>query len=253
MDLATMVGLLLGVGVIGWSFIAGGDPLSYWDGAAFLLIFGGVLGATMIHYKFSDVMSIFNALMRAFMIDIPPAEKVIKDMVEFGRIARRDGTLALEARMKECKDEFLTKGLQLVIDGTESDAIREVMTIEMSTLLRRGKRGMEILLYMAEAAPGLGMVATLIGLVQMLKQLSNPSQIGAGMATALLGTFYGALAANLFFLPMAGKLQTRNKEEEIVRMMMIEGLQGIQSGVSPSVIEDRLLSYLAPAQREGAK
>ena len=253
MDLATMVGLLLGVGVIAWSFISGGDPLSYWDASAFMLIFGGVLGATMIHYKFSDVMMIFGAVMRAFMSDVPPAEKVIKDMVEYGRIARRDGTLALEARMKECNDKFLTKGLQLVVDGTESEAIREVMMIEMSTQLRRGKRGMEILLYMAEAAPGLGMVATLIGLVQMLKHLSNAAGIGAGMATALLGTFYGALAANLFFLPMAGKLQTRNKEEEIVHMMMIEGLQGIQSGVSPSVIEERLLSYLAPGQREGAK
>lgn len=91
MDPATLVGLIVAVGVIGWSFVAGGDPPSYWDGAAFLLVFGGVIGATMIHYKFNDVMIIFNALMRAFMIDIPLAEKVIKDMVEFGRVTRRDG------------------------------------------------------------------------------------------------------------------------------------------------------------------
>jgi chemotaxis protein MotA len=253
MDIATMLGLVAGIVLIAASLFMGGDPMSYWDAPAFLIIGGGVCAATMIHYKLSDVMIIFSALGRAFTIDIAPAENVIRDMVEYARIARRDGVLALEERMRNCRDKFLAKGLQLVIDGTEADMIREVMLIELNTLQRRSKRGMEILLYMAEAAPGFGMVATLIGLVQMLKQLSDPSQIGAGMATALLGTFYGALAANLFFLPLAGKLQTRGKEEEIVRLMMIEGFRGVQSGVNPSVIEDRLLSYLTPARREGAK
>jgi chemotaxis protein MotA len=108
-------------------------------------------------------------------------------------------------------------------------------------------------MYMSEAAPAFGMIGTLIGLVQMLKQLDDPSQVGAGMATALITTFYGALAANLFFIPLAGKLDARGKEEGVIRLMMIEGLQGIQSGVNPSVIEDRLMSYLSSTRREGAK
>ncbi len=248
-----MLGLVGGVGLIMASLVMGGDPLSFWDAPAFLIIGGGVLAATMIHYKLSDLMGIFNAIVRTFAFSLPPTENIIRDMAEFARIARRDGVLALEERMRNSRDKFLAKGLQLVIDGTEADQIHEVMLIELNTLQRRNKRGMEILLYMAEAAPGFGMVATLIGLVQMLKQLNDPSQIGAGMATALLGTFYGALAANLFFLPLAGKLQTRSKEEDVVRLMMIEGLRGIQAGVNPSVIEDRLLSYLTPARREGVK
>jgi chemotaxis protein MotA len=155
--------------------------------------------------------------------------------------------------MRQIDDDFLTKGLQLIIDGTESEQIREVMLIELNTLQRRNKLGSNILAFMGEAAPAFGMIGTLIGLVQMLRQLDDPSMIGVGMATALLTTFYGALLANLLFIPLAGKLTTRGKEEETVRLMMIEGLQGIQAGVNPSVLEDRLTSFLAPGQREGSK
>jgi chemotaxis protein MotA len=200
-----------------------------------------------------EVLTIVGVARRTFTINIPLAERVIKDMSEFARIARRDGVLALEERMRTCGDDFLAKGLQLIIDGTESDLIREQMLIELNTLQRRSKRGIEILMYMSEAAPAFGMIGTLIGLVQMLKQLNDPSQVGAAMATALITTFYGALAANLLFIPLAGKLDMRGKEETVIRLMMIEGLQGIQSGVNPSVIEDRLMSYLSSTRREGAK
>ena len=155
--------------------------------------------------------------------------------------------------MRNLDDDFLRKGLQLIVDGTESDQIREVMFIELNTLQRRNKMGSNILAFMGESAPAFGMIGTLIGLVQMLRQLDDPSKIGVGMATALLTTFYGALLANLFFIPLSGKLQTRGREEETVRQMMIEGLQGIQAGLNPSVLEDRLASFLTPGERGGAK
>ena len=253
MDVATMLGLVAGTILILWALVMGGDPRIFWDVPSVLITGGGTVCATLIHYPLGEVLTILGVARRTFTINIPLAEKVIKDMSEFARIARRDGVLALEERMRTCGDEFLAKGLQLIIDGTESDQIREVMLLELSTLQRRARRGVEILQYMAEAAPAFGMIGTLIGLVQMLKQLDDPTQVGAGMATALITTFYGALAANLFFTPLAGKLETRSKEEDVVRLMMIEGLQGIQSGVNPSVIEDRLTSYLSPARREGVK
>lgn len=254
MDVATMLGLAAGVVLIGWALVMGGSPLMFWDLPSVFVTFGGTVCATLIHFPLGEVLSIVSVARRTFSINIPPAEKVIKDMAESARIARRDGVLALEERMRTCGDDFLAKGLQLVVDGTQAEQIREVMLIELNTLQRRAKLGIDILLYMAEAAPAFGMIGTLIGLVQMLKSLDDPSKVGAGMATALITTFYGALGANLFFIPLAGKLQTRGKEEETIRLMMIEGLEGIQAGVNPSVIEDRLTSYLAPAaRREVAK
>jgi chemotaxis protein MotA len=253
MDIATMLGLVAGTLLIGWALVMGGSPLIFWDIPSVLITGGGTVCATLIHYPLGEVLGIMRVVRRTFTVNIPPAPKVIADMSEFARVARRDGVLALEERMRTCGDDFLAKGLQLIIDGTEAGQIREVMLIELNTLQRRSKLGIEILNYMAEAAPAFGMIGTLIGLVQMLKQLNDPSQVGAGMATALITTFYGALAANLFCIPLAGKLTTRGKEEEVIRLMMIEGLQAIQAGVNPSVLEDRLTSYLVPARREVAK
>ncbi|MHC4480784.1 MAG: motility protein A [Planctomycetota bacterium] len=250
MDIATMLGAVVGFVLIGAAIFIGGGAGSFLNVPAMLITIGGTACATMVHFPLPEVLRILSVVKRTFTVNIPSAEKVIRDMSEFARTARRDGVLALEDRMRGLDDDFLSKGLQLIIDGTESDQIREVMLIELNTLQRRNRLGSSILSFMGEAAPAFGMIGTLIGLVQMLRQLDDPSQIGVGMATALLTTFYGALLANLLFIPLAGKLQTRSKEEETVRQMMIEGLQGIQAGVNPSVLEDRLTSFLAPGQRQ---
>ena len=250
MDIATMVGALAGFLLIGGAIFIGGGAESFVNVPSLLITVGGTVCATLVHFPLGEVLRIFSIVKRTFAVSIPSAEKVITDMTEFARVARRDGVLALEESMRQIDDDFLAKGLQLIVDGTESDQIREVMFIELNTLQRRNKIGSSILGFMGEAAPAFGMVGTLIGLVQMLRQLDDPSKIGAGMATALLTTFYGALLANLLFIPLSGKLQTRSKEEDTVRQMMIEGLRGIQAGVNPSVLEDRLTSFLAPGQRE---
>lgn len=253
MDVATMLGAGAGFVLIFAAIFLGGGAGAFLNVPALLITVGGTVCATLVHFPLGEVMRIFEVVKRTFAVNIPGAEKVIGDMAEFAKTARRDGVLALEDQMRQIDDDFLTKGLQLIIDGTESEQIREVMLIELNTLQRRNKLGSNILAFMGEAAPAFGMIGTLIGLVQMLRQLDDPSMIGVGMATALLTTFYGALLANLLFIPLAGKLTTRGKEEETVRLMMIEGLQGIQAGVNPSVLEDRLTSFLAPAQRVGSK
>jgi len=252
MDIATMVGAIAGFVLIAAAIFIGGGAGAFLNIPSVLITVGGTCCATLVHFPLSEVLRIFSVVKRTLMVNIPPAEKVIREMTEFARVARRDGVLALEESVRGTDDEFLAKGLQLVIDGTESDQIRDIMVIELNTLERHNKLGSSILAFMGEAAPAFGMIGTLIGLVQMLRQLDDPSKIGAGMATALLTTFYGALLANLLFIPLAGKLQTRSKEEDTVRQMMIEGLTGIQSGVNPTVLQDRLMSFVAPNQRQAA-
>ncbi len=249
MDIATLLGAVAGFVLIAAAIFVGGGGGAFLNVPAVLITVGGTVCATLVHFPLAEVMRIFSVVKRTFAVNIPPAERVIEQMSEFARTARRDGVLALEESMRGLDDDFLAKGLQLLIDGTESDQIRDVMLIELNTLQRRNRVGSTILSFMGDAAPAFGMVGTLIGLVQMLRQLDDPAMIGGGMATALLTTFYGALLANLLFIPLAGKLRMRSKEEEIIRQMMIEGLTGIQAGVNPSVLEDRLTSFLSPTER----
>ena len=250
MDLATLLGVLAGFILISTAIFLGGGAGAFVNVPAVLITVGGTCCATMIHFPLGKILKIFQVVKRTFTVDIPDAETVIGRMVEFSRVARRDGVLALEKQAEEVNDEFLYKGLQLVIDGVEADQINEIMLIELNSLRRRHRIGSNILAFMGDAAPAFGMIGTLIGLVQMLRQLDDPSMIGTGMATALLTTFYGALLANLLFIPLAGKLDTRSKEEVTVRRMMIEGLVGIQSAVNPSALQDRMTSYLNPEQRQ---
>lgn len=249
MDVATMLGAVAGFVLIATAIFIGGGAGAFFNVPAIFITVGGTVCATLVHFPLAEVLRILSVVKRTFAVNIPLAENVITDMSEYARVARRDGVLALEDAARGLDDEFLAKGLQLVMDGTESEQIREVMLIELNTLQRHHRVGSSILSFMGEAAPAFGMIGTLIGLVQMLRQLDDPSRIGVGMATALLTTFYGALLANLLFIPLAGKLQTRSKEEEVVRQMMIEGLTGIQSGVNPGVLHDRLTSFLAPGRR----
>ncbi len=252
MDIATLVGAVAGLLMITVAIYIGGGAGAFLNIPSMLITVGGTVCATLVHFPLAEVLRIVSVVKRTFAVNIPPPQQVIRDMGEFARAARRDGVLALEDTLSRVDDDFLAKGLQLVIDGTEAEQLREIMLIELNSVQRRNKMGSNILSFMGEAAPAFGMIGTLIGLVQMLRKLDDPSMIGAGMATALITTFYGALLANLFFIPLAGKLTTRAKEEETVRQMMIEGLAGIQSGVNPGVLEDRLMSFLAPGSREVA-
>jgi chemotaxis protein MotA len=250
MDIATLLGAAAGFVLISAAILIGGGAGAFLNVPAVLITVGGTACATLVHFPLAEVLRIVTVVKRTFAVNIPPAEQVIRQMAEFARTARRDGVLALEEDMSGVDDDFLSKGLQLLVDGTESEEIREVMLIELNSIQHRNRLGRNILSFMGDASPAFGMIGTLIGLVQMLRQLDDPSKIGSGMATALLTTFYGALLANLLFIPLAGKLRTRGEEEEIVRQMMIEGLVEIQAGVNPSLLEDRLTSFLSPAERK---
>jgi chemotaxis protein MotA len=252
MDIATLLGVMAGLSLMVVSIYMGGGASGFLDVPSIFITVGGCFCATLVHFPLGEVMGIISVVKRTLSVNIPAAENVIRDMTQYARTARKDGVLALEDAARRVDDDFLAKGLQLLIDGTEADQIREIMFIELGSMQRRHKRGSSILTFMGESAPAFGMIGTLIGLVQMLRQLDDPSKIGAGMATAILTTFYGALLANLFFIPLAGKLRRRSSEETTIREMMIEGLSAIQTAVNPGVLEERLRSYVRPKQRQSS-
>ncbi|RMD78219.1 MAG: motility protein A, partial [Lentisphaerae bacterium] len=165
-------------------------------------------------------------------------------------IARRDGLLALEERIPQIEDPFLRRGLQMALDGTPPEAVKEIMELEIEIMEERHKVGHDIYKNMGNYGPAFGMIGTLIGLVNMLQNLSDPSKIGAGMAVALLTTFYGAFFANLFCIPIQGKLEQRTAEEIKLKKMLLNAIISIQAGDSPRIVGEKLLVYINPDQRE---
>jgi chemotaxis protein MotA len=174
-------------------------------------------------------------------------------MVNFAAINRRDGALALEQEIRNVDDPFFVKGLQMVVDGQDGESIRDILELETQYLLERHVTGKTILEFMGAAAPAFGMIGTLIGLVQMLSNLSDPSGIGQGMATALITTFYGAFAANLVFIPLAGKLGIYSKAEAMAMEMIIEGICAIAQGENPTAIREKMQAFISASRREEVK
>jgi len=178
---------------------------------------------------------------------------LIQKMINYAAINRRDGALALEQEINSANDFFLGKSLQMLVDGQDADNIREHLSLEIQNLQDRHSRGKKILEFMGAAAPAFGMIGTLIGLIQMLRNLESPESIGSGMAVALLTTFYGALTANLIFLPLAGKLGIFSKAETKIMEMVVEGVCAIARGDSPTAVREKLQVFVSHSRREEVK
>jgi chemotaxis protein MotA len=256
MDLSTLLGFALGFGLIIWSMMHGGGFAGltlFVHGPAAAVVCGGAFAAVMIHFRLEEVKQMFKVVLRTFLYPLPTPSEEIERIINYATLARKEGLLALESKLKEVDDKFMAKGMQLVIDGFSADTVRDILEVEAEVSKQRHATGKKMLEQFGTFAPAFGMVETLIGLVQMLSNLSDPSKIGAGMAGALVGTFYGAFAANMVFLPMAGKLDQRNKQEAQLRELMIAGIVAIQSGEKPQLIKEKLKGFLAPADREAVK
>ena len=253
MDIATVVGLVAGIGLVFITVLIGGDPIVFWSPPSIILVMGGTLAATLLNYPLGDVLSVLNTTKNAFIHKASTPEILIEKLVQFATIARREGILALESQASEAGDEFLEKSIHLAVDGTAPELIKDILTTEIAFMEDRHALGQAILIAMGTYAPAFGMIGTLIGLVQMLSGMEDPSSIGAGMATALLTTLYGALMANVLFLPAAGKLKVRTANELLIKEIVIEGILSIQSGDNPRVVEQKLKSFVAPAIRENIK
>lgn len=251
MDITTVIGLILGFGLVGFSIATGeGGIVVFLHGPSMMIVFGGTLAVTMINFPMGEMKGLIKVVLRTLLFKLPSPTDEIERVIEYANLARKEGLLALENKLNEVDDAFFHKGVQLVIDGFPAETVRDIMELEAEWQRQRHANGKKMMDALGSFAPAFGMIGTLVGLVQMLQNLSDPSKIGGGMATALLTTLYGAMAANMAFIPMAGKLDQRAKEEALLRDLMIEGIVAIQSGDGPQLIKEKLKSFLPPAERE---
>ncbi len=250
MDLATLIGIVSAFALVIASIMMGSGLGLFIDIPSAMIVIGGTLGATMIHYPLKDVLGVFRVLKNVFLSRVWSMQELIDRFVEFSRKSRREGLLALERDLWTLNDGFLIRGLQLAVDGMEPDSIREILEIEIDYQQERHRLGAEILNSMATFFPAMGMIGTLIGLIQMLRTMEDPGTIGPAMALALVTTFYGALGANLICLPMAGKLRKRSQEETMIKEMVIAGIIAIVNGENPRIVEQKLHAFMPPHLRE---
>lgn len=249
MDLASIGGTLLGISLIVIAIMTQGSIMAFVSMSSALIVVGGVIAATLINYPLSRVISVMKVVKVAYKADSLEPLEVIRELVRMAEKARKEGLLALENEIDEVSDEFMKKGIQLIVDGTDPELARNILETEISMMEERHRIGAEIFDSMGSSAPAFGMIGTLIGLIFMLKNLNDPSSLGPGMAVALLTTFYGTLLANLLFIPIAGKLKLRSSEEILNREIVIEGILSIQAGENPRIVGEKMKAYLHPLEK----
>jgi chemotaxis protein MotA len=251
LDIATVIGLVTGSLLILSAIFMGGSAGIFLNIPGLMIVVGGTLAATLIKFPLADVLGSMAIAMKTFFVKVTAPGPMIERITELAQVARKEGLLGLDG--KDFGDEFLAKGMGMMIDGVPPEQVQMVLSRELQYSTERHKRGQNIFKGMGSAAPAFGMVGTLIGLVQMLAAMSDPSSIGPAMAVALLTTLYGAVIANLVALPLADKLDLRSKEEAMARELTIAGVAAIQRGDHPRLIEEQLKVFLAPRARGGAE
>lgn len=250
MDIATIIGLVACFGLIVGSILVGGSLSSFMDVPSLLIVVGGTMGVALISFPLGRVIGAVKVAVNIFRYELPDLLEQNNQLLEFADTARKEGILALEAQLGAIEDEFLKKGVQLLVDGVSADKVRGILYDEIAGIDKRHREGARIFESLASSAPALGLVGTLIGLVQMLQNMEDPSAIGPAMAVALLTTFYGALLANVVFTPIAGKLKLRHEEEMLSKMLVVKGILGISQGENPRILKQRLQAELSPSLRE---
>jgi chemotaxis protein MotA len=252
MDITTLIGILSGVGCIFFAILQGAGISTFVHIPSLMITIGGTFAATLINFPLPEILKISKAAIKVLRSHEFDPSAPIPVIISFAEKARREGLLNLENDMEEIEDEFPKLGMRLIIDGTDPEEVRDIMEVELGYLEERHRRGQQLFLAMAKYSPGFGMIGTLIGLISMLKSMDDPTTIGPSMAVALITTFYGALMANLVFMPIAGKLKARTADEALMRRIVLEGILMIQAQVNPRYIGQKLASYLPPKQRESA-
>ncbi len=256
MDPITIIGLGVALATtFGAMFMGGIDPIAVFFGSpsSVILVIGGTLGATIASSSMEDATGSIKVVMKALMPPkAPDAAATIETVLEFADVARREGLLALEDMVKDVDDEFLRNGIQMAVDGTDPDVVREVLETEVEATEDRHKRGVSFLVAGQSYAPAFGVAGTVIGLIDMLNNLNDPSTLGPAIGVAFATTLWGVFLANYMFGPMAGRLKAASKTELGHKTMIIEAVIAIQSGSSPRAVGDRLAAYLPPSARPGS-
>lgn len=258
MDITTLIGAVVGVMLIAMGILLKGGSfnmaqfLLFWNIPSILITFGGAASATLINYPLRQVLGVWGIAKKVFTEIPEETTGIIGEFVGLSQKAKKEGFLSLEDDVKSMPNDFMKRGVQMVIDGQDADFIRNLMETEITFVQERHKVGQEIFIAMGTYAPAFGMLGTIIGLILMLAKIKegDPMEIASGMAVALLTTFYGVVAAYLVFLPISGKLKRRSEDELLVKEVIIRGVLLLQSGVTPSVIESNLQAYLSPRLRK---
>ena len=250
MDIATIIGLLAAIGLIVGSILMGTAPFTaFIDIPSILVVVGGAFAAAMICFPLKSILQAPLVAMKVAFHSTPDVAGLIEQLVSLAETARRDGLLALEGRLEEIDNDFIKLGIQMAVDGSRPEVIEDIMRTELESIATRHRDGRAVMDQIGRFAPAYGMIGTLMGLIMMLSDMSDPSGIGAGMAVALITTLYGAIVANVVFLPFAEKLAFISKQELMEREIIIRGIMAIQSGENPRVIEQKLQTFLPPKLR----
>ena len=250
MDIATVIGLVSGTVLIIASIAVGGSLLVFVNIPSALVVVGGTIAVTLMRFKMADVIGSITVAMKAFLFKMQSPEDIIQEMVNFTRIAKKEGLIALEK--ETASDIFSAKALRYLSDGYDEGLIEDMLNKDIRLTLQRHETGQQVFKSAGDAAPAFGMIGTLIGLVQMLSSMEDPSSIGPSMAVALLTTLYGAVVANLICIPIADKLSLNSEKEKLTKSIIVEGAIGINRGVSPMVLEESLKIFLSPKIRDKA-
>lgn len=248
MDIASLVGFVLGIGIIFAAIATGGDIMLFVDMPSFMIVFGGTFGVSLMRISMSDFLRSFKVVGKAFFNKREDPQGLIEDAIRLSDVARKHGLLALDN--EEIANPFLKKGIRLCVDGHAPKLVRKMLTKEIDQMISRNEAGQSLWQGVANLAPAMGMIGTLIGLVQMLTHMSDPSSIGPAMAVALITTLYGAMIANCFAIPIVDKLASVLQDERTTMELIIEIINGIQDGMNPRILEAVLITYISNSKRK---
>lgn len=251
MDLTTLLGIVIGIAAMMVAvLLEGGHLMSLFSLPALVMIGGGTIGATAIGFTLDELKTIPTLLRISFKEEKYDIGSLIATLVGFAEKARREGLLALEDDLNSIDDKFLKKGMQLVIDGTDAELVRSIMETELAFIQERHHKGASMFEAAGGYAPTMGIIGTVMGLVHVLGNLKDTDSLGPAIATAFLATLYGILSANIFFLPIAGKLKNRSAHQVLVYEVTLEGILSVQAGDNPRIVEEKLEAFLPPQKRK---
>lgn len=258
MDFASIIGLLLCAVVVIFGILWGGSGLAvlvdFYDVPSILITIGGALCCVLIMTPdFKTFINYLKSVKLILKVKLSNEEDTIRQIISLSNVARKEGLLALEEAATEIDDDFLKKGVLLIVDGTDPELVRSILETELNCIDDRHSEVVGFWDSLAAMGPAWGMIGTLIGLIKMLQVMEDPKAIGPAMAVALITTFYGSVLANWICIPISTKLKSKNSGEVMIKELMVEGLLSIQAGENPRVIEEKLKSFLSPARRESLK
>lgn len=250
MDITLLLGMVIGLGALGMGVILeGGDLMGFIGISPAIIVFGGTFGTVLVSNPMPLVLKIPKLFAIAMKNPVLDPDTLVTSLVDLAEKARREGLLSLEEETNQMPDPFLKKGLMLVIDGTDPEQVRDILEIEIERMEERHRAGQKVWVDAGGFSPTIGIIGTVLGLVNVLSSLDDPSGLGPAIAVAFLATLYGVGAANLYYLPVANNLRQKSQEEALYRTIGVEGILAIQAGENPRIVEERLVGFLDPAVR----